>query len=421
MLNNVLITLVSRVLNALLSFGIIIITANQLGAEAVGTISLIILGISIVQIVNSFIGGGALIYLVPRNNIFQLFIPSYIWAIFTSIVCSYILKITNLIPSEYFIHILFLSLLLSFATINLTIILGKEKIILYNIISFLQIFILLATLCFLILFIHHKNVFSYIIALYFSYGLIFLLSSIYCFRYLKEIHLKNIKVVLQNMLKLGGFVQIANIVQLFNYRLTYYFIEIFCGRSPLGIYSVGTQLSESAWLTGKSLAIVQYSKISNTQDTEYSRKLTLLFGKVSFSATFLTIVILILIPQPVFSFIFGKDFPGLTTVIISLAAGTLFLSISFTFSHFFSGIGKHFHNSISSAVGFIFTLILGYYFIPKYGLIGAGITTSITYLSIIVYQTIVFIKITNSTIYDFFISKKDIEMLKREMKNYFKK
>lgn len=421
MFNNILITLASRMLNALFSFGIIIITANQLGAEAVGTISLIILGISIVQIVNSFIGGGALIYLVPRNETFQLLIPSYIWALFTSIACSYILKITNLIPADYFSHLVFLSLLLSFATINLTIILGKEEIILYNILSFLQIFILLAVLCFLILISHQKNVFSYIFALYISYGFIFLSSTLYCFKYLKGIHFNKMNIVIKTMLKLGTYVQIANVVQLFNYRLTYYFIEHFCSRSLLGIYSVGTQLSESAWLSGKSLAIVQYSKISNTEDMEYAKKLTLLFCKISFLATLATLIILLIIPHSLFSFVFGKDFTNLFVVIISLAAGTLFLSISFSFSHFFSGIGKHFHNSISSFIGFLFTLSLGYFLIPKYGLIGAGITTSIAYFSIIIYQLIYFIKISNSSIYDFLITKKDIELLKKEIKNYLKK
>ena len=145
------------------------------------------------------------------------------------------------------------------------------------------------------------------------------------------------------------------------------------------------------------------------------------FCKISFLATLATLIILLIIPHSLFSFVFGKDFTDLFVVIISLAAGTLFLSISFSFSHFFSGIGKHFHNSISAFIGFLFTLSLGYFLIPKYGLIGAGITTSIAYFSIIIYQLFYFIKISISSIYDFLISKKDIELLKQEIKNYLKK
>jgi len=85
MVNKVLGTIGSRILTAAISLGVIIITSKQLGAEAVGTISLIILGITIVQMINSFIGGPSLVYFTPRIDIYKLFAPSYIWAFITAI------------------------------------------------------------------------------------------------------------------------------------------------------------------------------------------------------------------------------------------------------------------------------------------------------------------------------------------------
>ncbi|NTW31198.1 MAG: oligosaccharide flippase family protein [Bacteroidetes bacterium] len=421
MIKKVLGTIGSRLLSALVSLIIIIITSKQLGAEAMGTISLVILGITIVQMVNNFVGGSALIYLIPRFEVYKLFIPSYIWAFFTAIVCSYLLKILYLIPDGYFIHIFFLSLIQSLSSVNLNILLGKEKIKQFNIITTAQIILLIAVLIFMIFQQNNKNVYAYIIALYISYLFGLFLSMIAAFRLFHFSNLKNLKEVLYNILRFGTYVQIANIIQLFNYRFSYFLVENFIGRAALGIYSVGVQLSEGLWLTGKSMAIVQYSKISNTDDKEYAKKITLLFGKVSFLVTFFLLIILILIPHSFFSVIFGKDFSELPVVILSLSSGILFLSLSFSLSHYFSGIGKHYHNSISSSIGLVFTIALGYILIPQYKLVGAGITASTAYLSILVYQIFFFIKISGAKTKDIFLSVKDIQLFLYEFKNIFKK
>jgi len=421
MINKVLGTIGSQLLNSLLSFGIIIITAKQLGAVAVGTISLVILGIAWVQMINNFIGGGALVYLIPRFDTYKLFVPSYIWAFLTAILFTYLFKILNMFPPEYFRHVLFLSLMLSLTSINLTILLGKEKVRFYNIISSLQTVILIGVLCVMVFQFHKKDVFSYILALYFSYGFGLVASSIASFPLFKITNLKDIGEVLRNILKFGFYVQLANSVQLFNYRMTYYFIKKFINIYSLGIYTVGVQLSEGLWLMGKSMSIVQYSKISNTQDLEYARKITLVFGKISFLFTFVMLIVLMTIPYEIFSSIFGKDFSSLPTVIISLAAGILFLSLSFSISHYFSGIGKHYHNSISSSIGFVFTIVLGYILIPRFGLIGAGITTSIAYFFILVYQVFFFMKVSKSKVSDILVTTKDIKFFISEIKNRFRK
>jgi O-antigen/teichoic acid export membrane protein len=421
MISKIIGTVGSRVLNAFLSLGIILITSRQMGAEAVGTISLIILGITIIQMVNNFVGGSALIYLIPRFDVYKLFVPSYVWAFFTAIVCSLILKVFHLIPSEYFWHVMFLSLIQSLSSVNLTILLGKEKIKTYNIISSLQIVLLFILLFILVYCFGRNEISSYVVALYFSYTFGFVAGMIAALRLFQFTNLKNFKEVIRNILKFGTYVQLANIIQLFNYRLSYYFIENFIGRAALGVYSVGVQLSEGMWLAGKSLAIVQYSKISNISDREYSKKITLVFGKISVLVTFVLLLIILLIPANLFSQIFGKDFSDLPIVILSLSAGIVLLSLSFSFSHYFSGIGKHYHNSISSCIGFVFTAVLGYILIPKYKLAGAGITTSISYFFILVYQMIFFVKISGTKLKELLISIHDIRMFHSELKKWITK
>jgi O-antigen/teichoic acid export membrane protein len=65
-------------------------------------------------------------------------------------------------------------------------------------------------------------------------------------------------------------------------------------------------------------------------------------------------------------------------------------------SHYFSGSGKPWHNTISSGIGLVFTLLLGFTLIPRFGITGAGITASVAYTAGMLYQLMVFMKISGA-------------------------
>ncbi len=421
MINKVLGTIGSQLLGAVLNLCILMISSKQLGTDGLGTISLILLAVTMVQMVNNFVGGSALVYLIPRFDLFQLLIPSYIWAFATAFICTFILNLLNLIQHEYYYHVMLLSLIQSLSSINLSLLLGKEKVKQYNIINVIQIILMISVLSIMIFYFEKKNVMSYIIALYISWGFSMLMGFLLSLKLFTYSGFHNIREVLKNILRYGTYLQLANIVQLFNYRLPYYFLETFIGRSAVGIYSAGVQLSEGLWITGKSMSVVQYSKLSNIEDREYSKRLTLAFGKVSFLITFFLLIILILLPQSVFSSLFGPDFHELPIVIISLASGILFFSLTFSLSSYFSGIGKPYHNSIAAGIGFVFTVSLGLILIPRYKLAGAGITASVVYLSMLVYQLFFFLKISGAKAKELLLTLGDIKLFIAELKNLLKK
>jgi O-antigen/teichoic acid export membrane protein len=208
---------------------------------------------------------------------------------------------------------------------------------------------------------------------------------------------------------------------LLNYRLGYYIIERFLGKSSLGVFSTGTQVSEGLWLVGKSVATVQYAKISNSDDPGFARQITVQFVKIVFVITMAMLLVLLAIPDSFFVLVFKKDFTGLNMVILSLAGGILFMAISTIFSHYFSGTGRHHHNTIASGIGVLLTLIFGFTLIPVYGIIGAGITATISYFSSLVYQIIVFKRLTRTTLQVFLISRADYNLMKILVKEMLKR
>ncbi len=77
MIRKIIGTISTRIIIALVTLAIILINGWFLGADKVGTISLIILAITLIQMLNNFVGGGALVYLLPRTDLIKLFIPAY--------------------------------------------------------------------------------------------------------------------------------------------------------------------------------------------------------------------------------------------------------------------------------------------------------------------------------------------------------
>lgn len=421
MFKNISETIITRFVNALISFIITIIISRRFGAEGTGTIGLIVLGITIIVLVNNFIGGSGLVYLIPRYGVYNLLITSYIWALITSVPVSIILGISKLIPSGYTFHVFLLAFLFSLTSINQMIMLGKEKIKPYNIISMLQMIVLIISLMLFIKFYPQKGINAYIYALYCAYIFAFLFSSLYIKKIISFTSLAGVTKIIKETFKLGVIFQTANLLQLLNYRLSYYLIDLYTGRGNLGVYNIGVQVSESVWNIPKSLSTIIYSKISNSDDKNYSINLTLGFLKLSLAATSILLLIIIVIPKSFYVFIFSSDFINVKQVMIWLSPGILAISGGMILSHYFSGSGKAFHNTISSAIGVIFTILFCILLIPEYGLSGAALAATLSYCASTLYQIIIFCKTTKCNLINLLPVTNDIKIIKKEIKKCFNK
>jgi len=181
-------------------------------------------------------------------------------------------------------------------------------------------------------------------------------------------------------------------MQLFNYRLSYYIIEKYFDRATLGVFSIGVQISESVWIISKSIAMVQYARIANSTDEAYAHRLTSDFIKITGLITVAILAVLLVLPAQFFVLIFKAGFSNVTEVILSLSPGILAVALSLMLSHYFSGSGKPWHNTISSGIGLVFTVGLGFTLIPVYGISGAGLTASAAYMAGMLYQLFIFIR-----------------------------
>ena len=132
--------------------------------------------------------------------------------------------------------------------------------------------------------------------------------------------------------------------------------------------------------------------------------------------TTLAVLCLVALPEFFFRMIFGREFGEIRIVIAFLGFGIIALSFSMILSQFFSGINKPYHNTISSAIGLVFTVLLGLVLIPKYGIMGAGISATVSYTFQTLYQFIIFSRMTKLKLRDFMLTGTEIRLLISELK-----
>ncbi|MEI6434001.1 MAG: polysaccharide biosynthesis C-terminal domain-containing protein [Bacteroidota bacterium] len=415
-------TLGTRVLGAILSFSTWILNAQYLGAEKLGTISLMIFSVAIIQLFTNFFSGAALIYQTPRAGVYRLLIPAYISTPVITVAGSWLLYLAGTlfpileIPAGYFWAVLALALIMSFTSVNYMLLLGLEKVKGFNLCNLIQAISLMFLLLFFLFGVRIHEVMTFYWALFISYIIAYLISIYMLAPFIKRVPLTGMRNLVRDILSFGAYVQFANLFQTMNYRLSLKFVDLFAGRAAVGVLSLGMQLAEGLWLISRSIGTVQYSRLSNEMNYDYSVRLSLTFAKISWVVTAIAMTLLLCIPQIVFTSLFSASFSEVRLVIASLAFGIVMLSVSIIFSGFFSAINKPWYNTIGSAIGLVFTIALGLILVPRYGIIGAGISASVSYSFITLFQFIVFSRMTKLTVRDFMLTRSEIRLLIGELK-----
>lgn len=383
MLRNVTFTFLTRIITAVISLLLAVLLSQYLGAGGKGFQSIIITTISIILIFSNVFGGATLVYLVPRNKLLVLFVISYLWSLIMGVLAYIALLIFAKISTEYCFHIALLSILSSWFSINSNVLIGKKKIIPANILALSQSIVQILVLLIFFVWANQQNIGTYILSLYSSYGLAWILSIMM----LSSRRKPDFKITVYELLAVGGKMlrygiqnQTAHLTQMLSFRLSYYILETTNGLQAVGVFSNGTSLAESIWMVAKSASLIQYSAIANSDNREEGAKLTLTFTRLVILFTIIAAIVLLALPATFYVWLFGTGFEQTKPILWVLMPGVIIYNISILFGHYFSGTGRYSTNSKISIAGFLVSGLLYLLLIPMWSVIGAGIAASISYL-----------------------------------------
>lgn len=416
---HILRTFLSRCATAGISLLIVVLCSRELGAEGMGKISLLVLAITIISLVTGLWGGAGLVYLTPRHANRHLLGLGYVWSAVGAFATALPLYFFGLYPEEFGIHVALLGTLVSAANVNMYLLLGRERIKAHNLITLLQSVGMVLVVMFHFYLLREQTPTVYLWGMYASYALVFVASFLVLWRSRsKGKHAFSWRETGKATFRYSFQVQLGSVMQLLNYRLPYYLIEHVAGLSVLGKFSVAVQVAEAIWIIARSVSLVLYSKISNLEDKIKAAEWTLLLFKANLAATFGALLVLLCIPSAFFMLLFGKDFDAVKTVVLWLSPGILAVAGTTQFSTYFSGIGKIGVNVWGSFLGLVATLALGIPLVDKYGITGAAVACSVSYLLSLGFAWVVFYRQTHFPAKAYLPQASDMQKLKGILKGF---
>ncbi|MFT6946628.1 MAG: O-antigen/teichoic acid export membrane protein [Vicingaceae bacterium] len=416
MIGNIINTVSTRITLAVLSIVLLLLNSNVLGTEGLGTIGIIVLEITIYLLISNVICGGSLIYYSSRKKVNELMIAAYLWILLSAGAYYLIISLVPVLSSDYLNSIVLLGFLQSVITANLSLLAGQQRFKVFNLVALSQAIIQISSLCIFFFLLDERSIASFIQSTLIAYSFAVVFSFIRLIPTIeKEIKLPTLA-LFKELIHYGFYLQIANVTQLMNYRLNYFLLDYFSGRASVGQFMAGVQLSEGLLLPSKSIGTVQYAKISSQKSKTKAARLTVTLLKVTLLLTIPITVLLILLPEVVYTTLLSADFNRTPEVISVMGIGIIALAGEIILSRYFSGTGQQKINAVSSTVGLAVTVIAGFTLIPIYGLLGAAACASLSYLSIFIFLLIKIIRGTSLKLSDFILKKQDVVYFKRVLR-----
>jgi O-antigen/teichoic acid export membrane protein len=220
-----------------------------------------------------------------------------------------------------------------------------------------------------------------------SVGIYFLVKSGYC------VGLTLNKALYMESFKFGLKQHLGSIFQLLNYRLDLLIIAALLTSMEVGQYSVSVVIAETIWYIPGSLGQVLYPKTASS-DIKAANTFTPLVCKTNILLTFIAVLILYGISGIIIPWLFTSEFYPSVMALKLLLPGTFFLGISKVLGSDLSGRGLPQYSTYASLVSLIFTVIFDFLLIPHFGINGAALASSISYMISALIITYLFIRTT---------------------------
>jgi O-antigen/teichoic acid export membrane protein len=387
-------TMANRVFNLLASLAIVLMNLHFVKVEGQGVISLINFGILILATSSQFIGGGALIYLLPKTKQYNFAFPALIWIACSALFTWGVLAMTH---SPHIGLTLILGILQALFIFDQMILLGKAEVGKYQALLFTQT---ISSLVFIFLFYFFTDwgIAAFLFAQLTSFLITAFVGTLFTLNYLRGIQLNLTKDALRNLVTYGGYAQMGNLLHLGNQRSYLYFLKNFGAEGNLlaGAFSLLLYIAESFWSVIKSLSAILASKSAQDDDHHSHVALTKRYISLGLFAVSIGCVAFYFLPNYLLeSYI---DYPMLTfkKAFAWLVPGIIANVFTVGYAHLFSGKGLYKNNFYSAAVGLTAALIASAVLIPQYKLIGATFSASLAFTLQAMVQFVLYRKWKNS-------------------------
>ncbi|MGQ9598713.1 MAG: FkbM family methyltransferase [Anaerolineae bacterium] len=171
---------------------------------------------------------------------------------------------------------------------------------------------------------------------------------------------------------------VTNWLQYMNLRLDQFLVNAWVGSAALGQYAVAVSLTEALWQLPASVSAVLFARVAGAGQsgkhvsTAQACRLTIL--------VMLGLAVLMAVAaRPLVTLLYGSAYAGSLPALYALLPGTVALVIPNVISGYMYGRGTPHYITYGSGIALLSTLVGDLLLIPLYGIVGAGLASSLAY------------------------------------------
>ena len=184
------------------------------------------------------------------------------------------------------------------------------------------------------------------------------------------------------------------IINVLHFRLSQFFVNWVGGAADLANFALASRMAEILWLMDYAIINASIFRITSTSPEE-AAEITGRMGRIVGFMIFLASVGVALAAPFVVPFLFGKAFSPAVMPLIILLPGVLLWSIGRVLAQFIAyQMGKPWLNLRASFTAFAVNVLLMVILVPPFGIVGAAVSTSISFACNYAFLAFAFIRIT---------------------------
>ncbi|CAA7599589.1 Polysaccharide biosynthesis C-terminal domain protein [Acididesulfobacillus acetoxydans] len=223
--------------------------------------------------------------------------------------------------------------------------------------------------------------------------------------------------ILRGLLGYGVKAQVGNTIQKLNYRLDVFIVNYFLPLSQVGIYGAAVLLAETLWGVSASIATVIFPLAAAAGEDQEMHVFTSQVTRISFMLISCFSLLLGLISRPLIDLMYGSGFAPAVTALLLLLPGIAVFSISNILANYLAGVGLAGRNTLSATISSIVTIFLDLVLIPRIGINGASIATSLSYATFTFTTLLFYLRFTHSRWRDVLVLKaEDVDLVRAALK-----
>ncbi len=177
----------------------------------------------------------------------------------------------------------------------------------------------------------------------------------------------------------GGILWLGAAFSFLHLRADQFMIRQMLDVSALGVYSVAVTLAELLFLVPVSVSSALLGKLYNTSEPGAARSIMARTLKLTFyicaALALVGIPLSLLIPA-----VYGQAYAGAVSSVMVLLAGAVFASVARVGMQYFFTLGRPKVHLYTSLATLCVNIALNFLLIPRWGIFGAALASSISYL-----------------------------------------